>query len=103
MFCQRKSNSTDTFLLDEWSEESNTTKSGPSSDQQQNAGGNYPIWNAGLVAFNFPGDLESPKGFQFSREGARTLCHPSLDPRILILVECADINEKLSSWMLRTR
>ena len=35
--------------------------------------------------------LKSPKGFPLSREGARTLCHPSLDPRILILVECADI------------
>ena len=39
MFCQRKSNSTDTFLLDEWSKTQNTTKSGPSSAQQQNAGG----------------------------------------------------------------
>ena len=46
MFCQRKSNSTDTFLLDEWSEE---------SAQQQNAGG---ARNTGLVAFNFPGDLD---------------------------------------------
>ena len=36
---KRKSNSTDTFLLDEWSKNQNTTKSGPSSAQQQNAGG----------------------------------------------------------------
>ena len=38
----------------------NTTKSGPSSAQQQNAGGAIiiPILNAGLVAFDFPGDLD---------------------------------------------
>ena len=38
----------------------NTTKSGPSSAQQQNAGGpiSKQYWNAGLVAFDFPGDLD---------------------------------------------
>ena len=39
----------------------NTTKSGPSSAQQQNAGGAIITQysrNAGLVAFDFPGDLD---------------------------------------------
>ena len=43
--------------------------------------------------------LKSPKGFQFFREGVRTL---SLDPRILILVECTNITEKLTG-MLRIK
>ena len=60
MFCQRKSNSTDTFLLDEGSEESkyHLKRTIISATAKRWRGDNYPIWNAGLVALNFPGDLD---------------------------------------------
>ena len=47
--------------------------------------------------------LKSPKGFRFSREGSWPSAIPSLDPRILILVKCADITENLLTGVLRIK
>ena len=88
----------------------NTTKSGPSSAQQRNAGGAIiiPILNAGLVAFDFPGDLDqhclrAPKISDFAGRGSGPSVTPSLDPRILILVEIADITKKIVDWDVKNK
>ena len=62
-FCQTKPNLTNLtliYFLDEWSEESKyllkRTIISPKAKRWR--GDNYPQWNAGLVAFDFPGNFD---------------------------------------------
>ena len=60
-FCQTKSNLTLThFFLDEWSEELkyHLKRAIVSPTAKRWRADDYPIWNAGLVASDFPGDLD---------------------------------------------
>ena len=87
----------------------NTSKSGPSSAQQQNAGGAI-ITQYWMLACSFwfsrgsgPVLLKSPKDLRFSREGVRTLCHPLSGSAVLNLSWMRRHNWKFVDWDVKNK